>query len=154
MSLTQTQLNAFLSMAGTNSDEFTAMEQTMAGLPDEIRAALTELDTDSKKEAAKITAKVIFEAFKAADQKVLLQVEEIRAARRREASAQHNIKQMQMAKAYAAETGNYIPLLALNGEISYSAASDMRSNGVKTMVPADWQPKAPPAKAVMRKKAV
>jgi hypothetical protein len=153
MSLTQAQLNAFVSLAGVGRDEFTAMEQTMAGLPDEIRAALNEIDSDSKKEAAKVTAKVIFQAFKTADEKVLLQVEEIRAARRREAVAQEAIKQLQNAKAYASETGNYLPLLVLTGEIgTYSAMAELKAKGVVVEVPANWQPKTAPVKAAVKRK--
>lgn len=155
MSLTQVQLNAFVSLAGVGRDEFTAMEQTMAGLPEEIRAALNEIDTDSKKEAAKVTAKVIFEAFKTADAKVLLQVDEIRAARRREAAAQEAIKELQRAKAYASETGNYLPLLMRTGEIgvgNHSFLSDLKSKGAVVEVPTTWQPKTAPVKAAVKAK--
>lgn len=156
MSLTRVQLNAFVSLAGIGRDEFTAMEQTMAGLPEEIRDALNQIDADSKKEAAKVTAKVIFEAFKSADEKVLLQVEEIRAARRREATAQEAIKQLQLAKSFASETGNYLPLLTLlTGEISignYTTLSDLKAKGAVLQVPANWQPKTAPVKAAVKRK--
>lgn len=155
MSLTQVQLNAFAALAGVGRDEFTAMEQTMAGLPEEIRTALNEIDSDSKKEAAKVTAKVIFEAFKTADAKVLFQVDEIRAARRREATAQEAIKQLQRAKSFASETGNYLPLLLLTGEIgtgNYTTLSDLKAKGAVTEVPANWQPKSAPVKAAVKRK--
>jgi hypothetical protein len=152
MSLTQVQLNAFLSLAGAGRDEFSAMEETMAGLPEEIRAALSEIDSDSKKEAAKVTAKVIFEAFQMADRKVLAQVDEIRAARRREAAAQEAIKHMQRTKAFASETGNYLPLLVLIGQVGTSAALEMRQQGAVVTVPENWQPKAAPVKVAAKRK--
>lgn len=141
MSLNQTNKAAFLALARAATDEFSGNDDFTA-LPEEIKAALQEQIADAKKDAAKVAAREIMALFAVAKATADQQVTLIRAARRQEREAKANLDLLATAKAYALETGNYFPLMALTDS---SVRHELRhvDGGDKLMtVPEGWKPKS------------
>ena len=106
--------NTLIKLAGIN-DENEIMAEL--GLSDdtvvnsEFSVALKELQEEDRKEAMKNAAKEVIDLLKHTKSSIDQLVTEIRCVRQREKKLLSAVKQIQLAREYAAETNNYIPLL-------------------------------------------
>jgi hypothetical protein len=116
------------------------------GLNVDLANALTEMQAEDRKAAAKDAAKQILDVIKAADQHIEYQVGEIQRHRRQEAAAKKDISEINKAKAYGLATNNFVPLGVLTGSIN--AHNVLNKDLLKideSKLPAGWD-KKPEAK--------
>ena len=138
--------NTLLKLAGIN-DESEIMAEL--GLSDdtivnsELSAALKEMQEEDRKKAMKNAAKEVIDLLKHAKSSTDRLVAEIRCVRHREKKLLGAVKQIQLAREYAAETSNYLPLLvALQYDSPRSQASLQADFGEKACIPDGWKPKS------------
>ena len=137
--------NTLLKLAGIN-DESEIM--TELGLSDdtivnsEFSAALKEMQEEDRKKAMKNAAKEVIELLKHTKSSTDQLVAEIRCVRHREKKLLGAVKQIQLAREYAAETSNYIPLLVALHYDSFNQASLQADFGEKACIPDGWKPKS------------
>ena len=99
----------------------TAEKEALAafGLPvihdAEIQAIMEEEQASARKEATRAAVKEIMAINQVAEAELRAQFEMIRAANRQIALARENAKNIALARAYGAETRDYIPLMVLLG---------------------------------------
>ena len=136
--------NTRLKLAGIN-DESEIMAEL--GLSDdtivnsEFSAALKEMQEEDRKKAMKNAAKEVIDLLKHTKSSTDQLVAEIRCVRHREKKLLGAVKQIQLAREYAAETSNYLPLLvALQYDSPRSQASLQADFGEKASVPGNWKP--------------
>ena len=136
--------NTLLKLAGIN-DENEIM--TELGLSDdtivnsEFSTALKELQEEDRKKAMKNAAKEVIDLLKHTKTSTDRLVAEIRCVRQREKKLLSAVKQIQLAREYAAETNNYIPLLvALQYDSPRDQGGLQADFGEKAFVPENWKP--------------
>ena len=137
--------NTLLKLAGIN-DENEIMAEL--GLSDdtivnsEFSAALKEMQEEDRKKAMKNAAKEVIDLLKHTKSSTDQLVAEIRCVRQREKKLLNAVKHIQLAREYANETSNYIPLLvALQHESPRTQMSLQADFGEKAFVPENWKPK-------------
>ena len=149
--------NTLLKLAGIN-DENEIMAEL--GLSDdtivnsEFSAALKEMQEENRKKAIRGAAKEVIELLKHTKSSTDQLVAEIRCVRQREKKLLGAVKQIQLAREYAAETSNYLPLLvALQYDSPRSQASLQADFGEKASVPGNWKPASanPAARSAAKK---
>ena len=138
--------NTLLKLAGVNEENELMAE---LGLSDdtivnsEFSAALKEMQEEDRKKAMKNAAKEVIELLKHAKSSTDRLVAEIRCVRQREKKMLAAVKQIQLAREYAAETSNYIPLLvALQYDSPRNQAGLQADFGEKACIPDGWKPKS------------
>ena len=136
--------NTLLKLAGVN-DENEIMAEL--GLSDdtivnsEFSAALKELQEEDRKKAMKNAAMEVIDLLKHTKTSTDRLVAEIRCVRQREKKLLSAVKQIQLAREYAAETNNYIPLLVALQYDSPRAQGGLQADfGEKAFVPENWKP--------------
>ena len=136
--------NTLLKLAGINDKneimaELGLTEDTIVN--SEFSAALKEMQEEDRKKAMKNAAKEVIDLLKHTKSATDGLVSEIRCVRQREKKLLAAVKQIQLAREYAAETSNYIPLLvALEYDSPRSQASLQADFGDKAYVPDNWKP--------------
>lgn len=99
-----------VALAGAGpKDEFSEL----TGISDELKNALEEQIAADRKTQLAGAAKTIINVINAAKECVETSVKNIRAARIIEANEKAYLKELEIAKAYGAASGNYIPLLRI-----------------------------------------
>ena len=137
--------NTLLKLAGVNDEnevmaELGLTEDTIVN--SEFSAALKEMQEEDRKKAMKNAAKEVIDLLKHTKSSTDQLVAEIRCVRHREKKLLGAVKQIQLAREYAAETSNYLPLLvALQYDSPRSQASLQADFGEKAFVPENWKPK-------------
>jgi hypothetical protein len=119
------KFQAIIDLANKNSntaDEFET-QSLIAGVPDEIAAALNELKTEERKTTIKDAAKEIFSVLKATEEYKAGLVVKVREARKQEAAGLTKLKLIERAKRYALSSNNYVPLVVLIGK-DFDISSD------------------------------
>ena len=136
--------NTLLKLAGIN-DESEIMAEL--GLSDdaivdsEFSAVLKEMQEEDRKKAMKNAAKEVIDLLKHTKSSTDQLVAEIRCVRHHEKKLLGDVKRIQLAREYAAETSNYLPLLvALQYDSPRSQASLQADFGEKAFVPGNWKP--------------
>ena len=136
--------NTLIKLAGIN-DENEIM--TELGLSDdtivnsEFSSALKELQEEDRKKAMKNAAKEVIDLLKHTKSSTDLLVSEIRCVRQREKKLLSAVKQIQLAREYAAETNNYIPLLVASQYDSPRTQAGLQADfGEKACIPENWKP--------------
>ena len=136
--------NTLIKLAGIN-DENEIM--TELGLSDdtivnsEFSAALKELQEEDRKKALKNAAKEVIDLLKHTKSSTDRLVAEIRCVRQREKKLLAAVKQLQLAREYAAETNNFIPLLvALQYDSLVNQTTLQSEFGEKACIPDNWKP--------------
>ena len=149
--------NTLLKLAGIN-DESEIMAEL--GLSDdaivnsEFSAALKEMQEEDRKKAMKNAAKEVIDLLKHTKSNTDQLVAEIRCVRQREKKLLSAVKQIQLAREYAAETNNYIPLLVALEYNSPCAQAALRADfGEKACIPENWKPASakPTTRSVAKK---
>ena len=138
--------NTLLKLAGINDEAELMVELGLADdtiVNSEFSAALKEMQEEDRKKAMKNAAKEVIDLLKHTKSATDGLVSEIRCVRQREKKLLAAVKQIQLAREYAAETSNYIPLLvALEYDSPRSQASLQADFGEKACVPVNWKPKS------------
>lgn len=111
---TSTMTNAIIRLADS---QFNKDVIDFGGLNLDLKEALTELQDQDRKTAARDAAKQILEVIKGADEQIESQVGEIQRARRLEAAAKKRILEIRKAKAYGLATNNFVPLAVKTGSL-------------------------------------
>ena len=138
--------NTLLKLAGINDEteimaELGLTEDTIVN--SEFSATLKEMQEEDRKKAMKNAAKEVIDLLKHTKSATDGLVNEIRCVRQREKKLLAAVKQIQLAREYAAETNNYIPLLvALQYDSPRSQAALQADFGEKAYVPENWKPKS------------
>lgn len=123
-------------LAGGAQDELSKYEG--AGLNEGIRAAIARKRLKAEEEAAEQAAERILMILQSTDKEMAASVQRLRDIRRRETAELNNIKKLELAKIYALETSNFIPLVvALNGGLNFSSEEHRKLS----VIPEGWQPK-------------
>ena len=149
--------DTLLKLAGINDEseimtELGLTEDTIVN--SEFSAALKEMQEEDRKKAMKDAAKEVIELLKLTKSVTDTLVSEIRCVRQREKKLLAAVKQIQLAREYAAETSNYIPLLiALQYDSPRSQASLQADFGDKACIPENWKPASakPKARSAVKK---
>lgn len=132
-----TTLKAFAGK--TEADEY----KNLTSLPESVKVALDKKIKKQQEESADAAADQIIGLLKANDGVVETHVEAIRSLRKRIEAEKTKLAKVNLAKAYALETNNYIPLAAVLGQLrSY----EIEEAGDLAKVPENWAP-APAAAA-------
>ena len=149
--------DTLLKLAGINdeSEIMTELGLTEDTIPNsEFSAALKEMQEEDRKKAMKNAAKEVIDLLKHTKSATDGLVNEIRCVRQREKKLLAAVKQIQLAREYAAETNNYIPLLvALQYDSPRSQAALQADFGEKARVPENWKPDSakPAARSTAKK---
>lgn len=129
MNLSQSDLDAFKQVAKLNveQDEFTQM------LPDGFGEVLKEAIAEDNKQKNQALAKKMLELLKWSSSQIVNKVSDIRDLRSKVATKKSELNEINRAFEYAKETSNFLPLLALRGDIP--------RNTQGATIPEDWEPK-------------
>lgn len=131
-----TKINTIASLAGAQEeDEFSGL----TGLPEGVREALKEQAQKQKSEQAKAAAQEILVVLNKSKAATTLKVGELRDLRARAKQKKEEIEAITLATAYGNESGNYLPLLRVMGDITEAQA---KAYGAAAAVPAGWAPAA------------
>ena len=136
--------DVLVKLAGVNDEaevmaELGLTEDTIVN--SEFSAALKELQEEDRKKALKNAAKEVIDLLKHTKSSTDQLVAQIRCVRHREKKQLSAVKQIQLAREYAAETNNYIPLLvALQHDSPRTQAGLQADFGEKACVPENWKP--------------
>lgn len=126
-----TTLKAFAGK--TEADEY----KNLTSLPESVKVALDKKIKKQQEESADAAADQIIGLLKANDGVVETHVEAIRSLRKRIEAEKTKLAKVNLAKAYALETNNYIPLAAVLGQLrSY----EIEEAGDLAKVPENWAP--------------
>lgn len=143
MSLSRVQI-ASLAMAATPIVKQDDLDRYL-NLPnrEEILEVLKEEQANDRRRSVKETAMSIIALVKGVEEIKVQRVSEIREYRRRIKREQDTLNKLDRALAYGAETGNYIPLVAMV-EGLYELTPDQRELAI---IPEDWKPAVKPETA-------
>lgn len=149
-------ISALVKLAGIddNKELMTELGLTSDVLSDsEFSSALQELQNEEKKQAMKQAAKQVIELLKLSGMRTQGIVEEIRHIRRREKMLLACVKQIELAKQYASETNNYIPLMvAAEYNNPVTQRRMIAELPDKATIPEGWTPKNTAVKTTAVKK--
>ncbi len=136
--------NTLLKLAGINNEieimaELGLSDDTIAN--SEFFVVLKEMQEEDRKKAMKDAVKEVIDLLKHAKSSTDQLVAEIRCVRQREKKLLAAVKQIQLAREYASETNNYIPLLiALKYDSPRNQAGLQTEFGEKACIPENWKP--------------
>lgn len=133
-------------------DEFTSGRY--AGLSSEITEALARKQAHRKQEQAEVAADAIIAILDSYEDNVEAVVAEIRNLRKQEQALKDKLEALNLARSYAEETNNFLPLAKKTGlpvvTLSALFTREVLPAGAAD-VPADWKPKVVKPKAEAKK---
>lgn len=147
----EAQLNvpAIVAMTTSNAEQDEFSKVGLAGMNKEIAEALKSELEENRKLIVKNAAKEIIKVVNLAAKGEAELVEFVRACRRSEAVALAALKELNLSRTYAQETGNYVPLLLI---ISPASRNQIQENKQATMtIPENYIPASETAANVPEK---
>lgn len=113
-----------------------------------LQAALQRKMEKAQLDAAEEAAESIISILESANSKIARHVSSIRSLRRQEKSTMKQIKELQRAIAYGNETGNWLPLSIMTGDVNeYEVREESGKKACK--IPEGWTPAAPATEPVV-----
>ena len=111
------------------------LSSLITGVSSNLDKALAELKAEEDVNKAKREAKIIMDILRRCEVQISLEVERVREIRRQEKERLKTLATITRAKAFAAETKNFLPMLyLLDGYVPGTSSEEVK-------VPEDWKPK-------------